>query len=724
MARDPYKYFRIEARELLDALVQGTLQLEQAAAPPVLARLLRQAHTLKGAARIVKESLIADLAHHLEDVLTPHRETGGPLPAADANAVLADLDGVAARLAALDPTAPVTPPTAPATAPTAPATPPAAPATPPAAPPATPPPHVQPQAPAAPQPSATPPARSPADEPTPTFRVETEEVDALLRGVHETGVQLGAIRRGLGAIERARELAGLLREHLTRAADDPAVALTRVGAVVDTLYADLERAQRGVAVDVERAEGELAELRDVAQRLRLVPARTIFSSLARTVRDAADGLGRRVEFTASGGDERLDAGTLAAVRDALAHAARNAVVHGVEPPAVRAAQGKPTTASVRVTVERRRDRVAFTCADDGRGVDVPAVRAAAVARGLVPAHAAEAMTDADVLTLLRAGGVSTAAELSELAGRGIGMDVVRATAERLRGRLTLRSEPGRGAAIELEVPVSLAALAGLVVSAGGEPATIPLAAVRRTARVVPADISRSSDGDAIVHDGELVPFAPLAPLLRRKPAPGERPAELAVIVRAGGRTAAIAVDRLLGAANVVLHALPATLAADPVVAGASLDAEGNPQLVLDPDGLVAAAVARRGTAPAPPARRPAPVLVVDDSLTTRMLEQAILEAAGYEVDLAVSAEDALELARRRRYGLFIVDVEMPGMNGFEFTARTRADPQLRDTPVILVTSLASPDDRRRGQDAGAGAYIVKGEFDQRQLLQTIRRLLG
>lgn len=248
--------------------------------------------------------------------------------------------------------------------------------------------------------------------------------------------------------------------------------------------------------------------------------------------------------------------------------------------------------------------------------------------------------------------------------------------------------------------------------------------MRRTVRVVAADLARSSERDAIVHAGEVVPFAPLAALLRRKPATSPRTAEIAVIVEAGGRTAAIAVDRLLGAASVVLHALPAVMAADPVIAGASLDAEGNPQVVLDPEALVAAASTRRGTAASPPSRRPAPVLVVDDSLTTRMLEQAILEAAGYDVDLAVSAEDALVHAQRRRYGLFIVDVEMPGMNGFEFTARTRADAQLRDTPVILVTSLASPEDRQRGRDAGASAYIVKGEFDQRQLLQTIRGLLG
>jgi two-component system chemotaxis sensor kinase CheA len=164
--------------------------------------------------------------------------------------------------------------------------------------------------------------------------------------------------------------------------------------------------------------------------------------------------------------------------------------------------------------------------------------------------------------------------------------------------------------------------------------------------------------------------------------------------------------------------------ADPVISGASLDAEGNPQLVLDPGGLVAAAERGRGVASEVPAARRAPILVIDDSLTTRMLEQSILESAGYEVELAVSAEEALTKAGDRRYSLFIVDVEMPGMDGFGFVAQTRSDAALREIPAILVTSRNEVEDRRRGEQAGARAYIVKGEFDQGQLLQTIRTLIG
>jgi two-component system chemotaxis sensor kinase CheA len=197
-----------------------------------------------------------------------------------------------------------------------------------------------------------------------------------------------------------------------------------------------------------------------------------------------------------------------------------------------------------------------------------------------------------------------------------------------------------------------------------------------------------------------------------------------VVVGVGGRWVALGVDRLLGCAAIVVRPLPALVAAEAVVAGVSLDAEGNPRLVLDPAGLVAAA-GRSLRAPAPdPAATLAPVLVIDDSLTTRMLEQSILESAGYQVEVAVSAEEALGKARARTYRLFVVDVEMPGLSGFEFVALTRKDPALRLVPAILVTSLSGAEDRRRGAEAGARGFIVKGEFDQGILLQVIRSLIG
>jgi two-component system chemotaxis sensor kinase CheA len=259
-------------------------------------------------------------------------------------------------------------------------------------------------------------------------------------------------------------------------------------------------------------------------------------------------------------------------------------------------------------------------------------------------------------------------------------------------------------------------------------------AVEQTLRFGDAEVARSAEGNSIIHEGKVIPFLALDLMLRRLGSGGPNfgnrvntSVRSAVVVKSAGRCVAIGVDRLLGAANIVMRALPSVVQADPVVAGVSLDAEGTPQLVLDPAGLVAAAEHSRGeafNAAAQAQTLRAPILVIDDSLTTRMLEQSILEAAGYQVELAISAEEGLIKAQGNLYSLFIVDVEMPGMDGFGFVAQTRADTVLRDVPAILVTSRDSVEDRLRGQQVGASAYVIKGEFDQMQLLQTIRTLIG
>jgi two-component system chemotaxis sensor kinase CheA len=573
------------------------------------------------------------------------------------------------------------------------------------------------------------PARPPAEEPLETLRVEIREMDSLLRTVTEAGVQLGAVRKGLGAADRLRDLTSLLVDLLVaRPGENGAGAsagMVRAHSLAEELRLSLDRFQRSLAVDLDRVDGELVEIRDVAHRFRLIPAQTVFPSLERSVRDAAQTLGKSVVFEASGGEVRLDANVLASLRDALMHVVRNAVAHGVETEAERVALGKSPAGQVRLEVLRRGGRVAFVCSDDGRGIDVEAVRRAAVARGLVTASEAKSLPADKIIALLGAGGLTTSNDVTELSGRGIGLDVVRATTSRLKGEMSIRSEPGRGATVEVRVPISIASLQGIVVEAAGELVAIPLDAVRQTLRVRDSEVVRSAESDSILHKGNVIPFLPLDRMLRRSGSAGRnRGVWSAVVIQAGDRSVAVGVDRLLGTSNIVMRALPGVVEADPVVLGASLDAEGNPQLVLDPGGLVAAAERGRGVTSEEAHPRRAPVLVIDDSLTTRVLEQSILESAGYEVDLAVSAADALTKAHDRRYSLFIVDVEMPGMDGFEFVAQTRSDAALRDTPAILVTSRNGVEDRRRGEQVGARAYFVKGEFDQGLLLQTIRTLIG
>jgi two-component system chemotaxis sensor kinase CheA len=532
-------------------------------------------------------------------------------------------------------------------------------------------------------------------------------------------------------VDRIRRNAELLAERLRRAAvyAEQSRAAQFAGSRVDTgqslavrLASEVGALGRQLTDAVEQVERELDEVRGRAERLRLVPAARIFTALHRSVRDVAEAQSKRVAFDGRGGELRLDPHVLSQVGGALLHVVRNAVAHGIEPELDRRAAGKPAEGYVTVTVERRGRYAAFTCVDDGRGFDLDAVRRAAEASGLA------APPDADskaLLDLVMRGGVSTAESVTGVSGRGIGLNAVRDVAEQLGGQTSVRTEPGAGTTVELVVPLSLVAVHGLVVRASGTTASLPLDAVRSCVRLTADELATATTAAAMPHDGQAIPFLPLYEPLSLRPTNGTASA-VAVVMNAGAGSAAIGVDELLGTSTLVVRPLPALAPADPVVAGVCVDAEGNPQVVLDPHALVAAAVSGSTGTQAPNEsgdQAGEPVLVVDDSLTTRMLERSILESAGYEVDTAASGEEGLAKAGQRKYALFLVDIDMPGIDGFTFVERTRADPVLQDTPAILVSSRSSTEDKRRGAAVGASAYVVKSEFNQEELLEHITRLV-
>ncbi|MBI4821837.1 MAG: response regulator [Deltaproteobacteria bacterium] len=676
MAKDPYKYFLVEARELLEGLGKGVLVLEKGPSPDASQKMLRLAHTLKGAARVVRQVEIAELAHRAEDLLTAQRDSSRQMTQAEGRELLRLVDDISARVDLIDASMPR--PTARA-------------------------------------------AAADAEETLSTLRVEMRELDRLSVGVDGASVRLGALRSEGVSIERIQQSVQQLLVALEGGGAQGSNAKART--IAEELLAETVGLRRRVQGALEDAEAGMDEVRHSSEQLRLVPANTIFPALERALRDAAEATHKSVEIQASGGDVRIDANVLSALRDALLHVVRNAVVHGIEVEALRRATSKPPRGAVRIEVSRQGHRVAFSCSDDGAGVDVEAVRTAAVARSLIDADAARRLSRDDVMALLRFGGVSTSRRLTELSGRGIGLDVVRATAASLKGELELQSQAGLGTTVRLLVPVSIARIELLMLEVGSEVVGLPLESVRHAARLSESDVARSADGASIVISGRVVPYAPLDVLIGSG-RPRFRKLRAAVVVRAGAHEAALGVDRLLGSESVVVRPVPSVARPDPVISGVSLNAEGSFQLVLDPIGLISKAHGARDSGDSPPLVPNKPILVVDDSLTTRMMEQSILESAGYEVDLASSAEEALAKAKARAYGVFIVDVEMPGMDGFAFVKETRVDATLREVPAVLVTSRSSPEDKRRGEQAGASAYVVKGEFDQNRFLQTIRRLAG
>lgn len=680
MPRDPLRYFRIEAREIADQLGQGVLDLEKGAEPfETVARLLRLAHTLKGAARVVKQGDIAALAHRIEDLLSPSRDGTTPVGRATIDELLRAVDGVAAQLATL-----------------------------------------------APPPDSVRPASAMASEDLfRALRPDVHELEGLVDAIAETHRHVTALVPVLDRLERGRHLADLVVDQLMapRGADGRPAEAHPAHAFAEDLRGLVAGIARDARERAEQARGQVREARLAAERLRLVPVRALFPLLERTARDSAASVQKRVRFAGVGGEVRVDAQVLTAVQAALIQVVRNAVAHGIEPVAERLAAGKSAEGAITLEVRHRGPWILFACRDDGGGVDLDRVRELARQKGLIAAADAAADPKALVDLLLR-GGLSTAQTVTDMSGRGVGLDVVRETAARLRGDASMHSDRGVGTRVELVVPLTLAAVRALQVEAGGVTAFVPLDAVHGSLRLTSRDVVRTPRGHAVPHDGRSIPLSRLSQALAPGPAAVVSNEAFSVLVLRGrAGAAAFIVDRVIGTAEVVVQPLPGLVPASPLVAGVTLDDEGLPHPVLDPEALIAQAEEAPKAVDETPPRR-APVLVVDDSLTTRMLEQSILESAGYQVEVATSGEEALEKARTTQYALFLVDVEMPGMDGFSFVERIRREPDLRDTPAILVTSRNSPADVQRGLEVGARGYIVKSQFDQRVLLDHIRGLVG
>jgi two-component system chemotaxis sensor kinase CheA len=669
---DPYRYFRIEARELVDALATGLSGLVRGSAPTaeLVGGVLRSAHTLKGAARVVALVSIADSAHSLEELLEPYRGSAAPIAEDRLDQMQALVDEINTVVAALEG-----------------------------------------------EPSPVPtlvPSPDQVGATVQTARTSLAEIDTVIEGVLQARAQLGALRENVERIVRFR----------ARLHDVPGPRKEDRLKQIENLETAAEEVQRSLAASTDRLERELRQVHDTAERLRLVPVESIVPDLERGARDVAAAQGKRVLVDVVGGRIRVDAPVLATAQAALRQIVRNAVAHGIEAPQERLAAGKAAVGRIRIDVTHRAGTVVFSCTDDGRGIDLTAVRRELRLAGLT---GPEPLDDVEVLDLLTLGGVSTASTISEISGRGIGLDVVRDAARQLGGRVSIRTVAGAGTTIDLTSPLSLSA-EDVVLTDAGDLVGLPLRAVRETVRITAAELTHGQQGQTLIHRGQVYPFLPLATALAGEHAGVATgglaaPAWSVLLLEGAAGSAAIGVRRLIGTAAVAIHAIPDLAPVSPLVAGVWIDVDGRPRLVLDAEALITAATGHRSLAPALPGRPRPPILIVDDSLTTRMLEQSILEAAGYEVELASSAEEGLRLATGRPFSLVLVDVEMPGMDGFAFVEQTRARPELRHLPCVLVTSRASEGDRRRGVAAGARGHLNKGEFYQGALLDLITELL-
>jgi two-component system chemotaxis sensor kinase CheA len=665
MAQDLSRYFQEEAEDLLGRITAALEGLRgEPPTPELLLDLKRWTHTLKGAAQVVRREDIAGRGHQLETVL---EKLAGSRDGAVVAAALALCTQM--RQALL-------------------------------------------RGPAA---STVAGEAAATEEPMESLRVELRDLDNMLQLVNEAGIAAAGQRTLLARLERAADLTSILRRQKTGERNEGG------SAHADLLAAELadviEQAHRDLALGVQEIQRDMDRLRSEAENLRLVRCETLVPVLEKSVQAAAAAAGKVVAFDVTGGDLELDAHLLIGVRDALIQLVRNAVAHGIETPEERIAAGKEPSGRVHLAFRRSGTRSLLSITDDGRGVDFDALRREAVRRGWLRASDAAEAGAQQLTEYLFRPGVSTIASANALAGRGVGLDLVRSTVTRMQGELRMTSEPGKGTTVTLRIPATMNSISVLLLQAGSQTVGVPLDTVARATSM--ASLPRVAG--RFVLDGTPLPLIALADALGL---PAATPS-IAVEIPAHPSSFLLGVEGLAGIRQTVIHTLPDYMGAQPWILGASIEAAGHLRLILDPAllaGRLNDLLQRQDSLPQS-APAPLPILVIDDSLTTRMLEQSIFEMEGYAVDLASSAEEALTMARQRQYGLFLVDVEMPGIDGIAFVQRTRQDPRLKETPAILVTSRGSADDRERGLSAGAREYIVKSEFNQRLLLKRVRDLM-
>ena len=721
--RQLWPVFSAEAREHLDTIGAGVLELERGDADSDrLATIRRAAHSLKGSASSLGFGDLEQVAHAVEDALAG---MGGAarLAGATVEAILAvlsaaqeslehgpagvkveGLDDLLAtvRAGATDATARESKPARKreggrAVARTAQA---AAVSTPEPAP-------EPPAAHEAPSPAAARAADAETAEGDRAIRVSSGAIDTVSR--HVEILALGERR----AARRARELLALARrvQQEARAGD---------GSPSSAAFArELSRIAQEAHRDAARQGLDAATLRGVLRDLRMVPAATALEPLRRTVRETAGRLHKQVELHIQGGDIRLDRRVLQHLESPLVHLVRNAIDHGIEAPERRRAAGKPEAGRLEIRVESRGRRVGLVVGDDGAGLSRQRILDAAVSKGLVAPERAATLGEHDTYRLLFTPGFSTASRVTAVSGRGVGLDVVQDAVTRLQGTVQVSSVLDLGTSFDLDLPLTLASTTTMLCRVAGDLVAVPVDAVERVLRLKPADLGTTA-GQVMARVGSSqVAYTTLAQVLGM-PRPGGPPAEAqpALLLAFGGRRMVLAVDEVLSEQEMIVTSLGRMASAASTLAGVAVLDDGGVVGVLNPSELLR----HSEPAVAESVARP-PVLIADDSLTTRSAMKTVLELAGYSVLAAADGEEAWELLAMRPVELVVTDVQMPRLDGLALTRRIKADPALRRLPVVLVTSLDTPEDRLAGLEAGADAYLVKREVESGRLLELVQQLM-
>lgn len=735
-----FELFRMEAVAQLGALGEGILAVERNPRPEALRELMRAAHSLKGAARIVGFDAVVSLAHAVEDVfvsaqkrdLVVNRAVADALlaitdllqgacrlepeeadrwmaaHAEEADRLLAQLDSVTREgraTCAADPAAEASPGDQPHTTLT---------------------------------PELT--AKRGGTEITRQMHLDAATLSRLLALAAQAVIEASAISRESDHFRRLRLMEWELSEaidHVRRAisrgapraeGEAAAAALVRHW---NSMRERLAAHRQSLEALEQRGVSRATRMYEETLNARMVPFGEAATTIHRTVRDLAHRLGKEVEVSLRGERTPVDRDVLQRIELPLNHLLRNAVDHGIETPEERAAAGKPAPARVIVEARHRRGNLQLLVSDDGRGIDVESVRAQVVERSLATPTVAASLNRDELMRFLFLPGFSTRRDADETSGRGIGLDIVQTIVRRMRGDVTMVSVAGGGTSFELLLPVTLSLLRCLVVEISGEPYAFPLCETNAVVRIASSDIERSEGKAHFSHRGRSVALVSAHRLLGTHfDAAGD--SVCAVIIGEGDELYALVVDRLIDDRELHVQPLDRRLGHVNGVAAAALLADGTPVLVLSTEDLlrsIATAVTSGQLEDVSQGKqenrqRARRILVVDDSLTVRELERKLLQRSGYEVQTAVDGLDGWNMLRHGEFDLVVSDVDMPRLDGIELVRLIRQDQRLRNLPVLIVSYKDRVEDRDRGLEAGADRYLTKGAFQDEALLDAVHDLIG
>lgn len=572
-----------------------------------------------------------------------------------------------------------------------------------------------------------------------TVRVGTAALDGLLRQTEELLAAKLALRERLHEAEDVLHMLAHHRVAVSRArtsggggrGEGSGALVEAVAAAIAASEPRMRALVSSLSADAREASMLIDGLLDTLQRVRVMPAAFILDLFPLMVADLARQQGKEIEWHASGAELEVDRKVLEAVKDPLIHIVRNAIDHGIERPEERVQAGKPRRGRVTVTVEPCDGaRVEIRVEDDGRGLDPQRVRDAAVRARLMTPEDAAALSDDEACDLVFRSGLSTSPVITAVSGHGLGLAIVKDRIESLDGRVEIETRPSRGMAMRLVVPAAIATFRGLLVQASAQPFLLPLEAVEHVFPVAASAIHSVEGHEAVEWNSRILRVAPLSRVLELPEAEAETPAgdrRPCVVLGVGSDMAGLLVDDVAGEREGLVKELRPPLLRVRNVAGASLLGTGQVVLVLRPTDLLRSLdVTRRARSrPSSTTRtgRGPLILVVDDSITTRTMERNIFETAGYQVRVAADGVEAWTILKSEEIDVVVSDVDMPRLDGIQLTTRIRADRALTELPIVLVTALESREDKERGVEAGANAYVVKSSFDQSDLLEIVRRLL-